>query len=201
MKPATKGLAALAVAGLSLSAVMWRYLSAPPQPVCRGEAFSLTDALIPTFDFVELRERGDEVTVLERAGLRCGAARDRSRCEAAFNALAEPEGWHVYRDHRNLRRFLVATRGDEVLAITNEQTSLRRALAPIDSPAKAAAMVAVSQGLGIDCESVSRGGDGWDVHHEADNGCSGASDVMLHVSLDGAITVISSKLRPATCMD
>jgi hypothetical protein len=191
-------------AGVTLSgAACWRTLRSGsfPERACEGERFSLTAAFVPGFDYAELRDTSSGTRALAASGTQCGRAKDREACEAALAAATSKEGWTNGSNGRMPgRHYVVATRGDEVLVVNGAALGLAAALAPIDSPVKAAAVASTARGIGVSCErSVRKAGAGFEVHLVTDS-CFGPADEVIAVAPDGKLTVISEEHGPQTCM-
>ena len=194
----------LLVGGVTLSgAACWRALRAGsfPERACAGERFSLTGAFVPGFDYAELRDTRSGPRALESSGTKCGQAKDREGCEAALAAASSKEGWSNGTNGRMpSRHYVVAVRGDEVVVVNAADEGLGAALAPIDSPVKAAAIASIARGIGVSCErSVRTTGAGFEVHLVTDS-CFGPADEVIGVARDGQLTVISQEHGPRTCM-
>ncbi len=189
--------AALAVVGI---VVLRKSGSSFDQRACTGTTFTLTGALLPTFDYAELRETDNEKP-LEMSGERCRGAKDKGDCERKVASRSSKEGWRNGSDGRRPgHHYLVATRGDDVFLIDNVMIKLPLALAPIDSPAKAAAIAFVERGIAPSCEgSVRAVEQGFEVHLKTDS-CRGPTDEILRVSTEGALEVVKSDVKPPTCV-
>ena len=194
-------------AGVALSgAACWqavrnaRFTESP----CVDGKFSITQAFLPQYDFVELRETNGEAafSVLQSAGTVCSKATDKAACEAKVAAATAKRGWSNG-SHGRMPGFeyFVATKGDEVLVIDGDTLELGKALAPIDSVAKAAGLVSMERDVGVSCEPSVRmaPGGGFEVHLVSTS-CFGPSDEVLHVEPDGTSTVVSSERGKQTCV-
>lgn len=167
---------------------------------CQG-AFSLPRALVPAFDYAELRDTEAPGKVLEAAGEKCARASDRQACEERLAAKTSKAGWsNGSNGRRPGHHYLVATRGNDVFLIDGEMIKLEVALAPVDSPVKAAAIAATQRSITPACEgSVRQVEGGFEVHLTTDS-CFGPADEVIKVSTDGSTTVISSDHKPPTCV-
>lgn len=171
---------------------------------CSAESFSLVDGLLPTFEFAELRETGGPkgpARTLGAAGEKCKSAKDKSSCEVHVTEASATSGFSNG-SHGRLSgyRFLVATRGDEVVVIDGRTKTVGAALAPIDTPAKAAAAAYGSRDIVPKCGgSVRRAGKAFEVHLTSDS-CFGPVDEIVSVANDGTVSVVTSERGSATCV-
>jgi hypothetical protein len=199
---------AVVVTGLVLTAgvgaACWRTVrnSVFTENACSGDTFKLTAVFLPAWDFAELRQSNGDATQrsLESSGTACARATAREACEAALAAATSKEGWSNGSHGRMPgHHYIVATRGDEVVVIDGA-ARLGTALAPIDSPAKAAVLAFVERGIGFSCErSVRTVEGGFEVHLVSDS-CLGPADEVIGVSTVGVTTVLSSDYGRATCV-
>lgn len=98
------------------------------------------------YDFVELREVVQPVTqviiegapppqpivtAIDRVGELCKTAKDRTACETAFNGTSSSAGWAAYSLFSTARRYIVATKGDQITIIGTLE-GLRDLVAPIE---------------------------------------------------------------------
>lgn len=168
-------------------------------PACEG-GFSLTKAMLPGFDYAELRDTSQPGQVLDATGEKCSRAADKGACEQKLAAASSTKGWSNGSNGRMPgHHYVVATRDDEVVVIDGS-AKLGAVLAPIDTPARAAAVAAIERGISPACKgSVRKVTDGFEVHLESDS-CFGPADEVIRVSTDGRTTVISADHKPATCV-
>jgi hypothetical protein len=202
-----KGIVAVGLvlsAGVAVSgAACWRTLrnGTFTESACTAGSFSLTAAFVPPYDYAELRESdgAGNFRLLESAGARCAKASTPEACEAAFKSASSKTGWSNASGGRMPgHRYVVATRGDEVKVIEGD---LGRALAPIDSAVKSAAVASIQRGIGVSCEKSVRKveGGGFEVHLETSS-CFGPRDEVIRVAPDGVTTVVSAEQGPQTCV-
>jgi hypothetical protein len=168
-------------------------------PACSG-AFRVTTAFVPLYDSAELRETNGEKP-LETAGKRCAKATDVAACEQKVAAKTSKHGWSNGSHGREPgHHYIVATRGDEVLLIDNELIRVERALAPIDTPGKAATVAFVQRALAPACtSSVRKVEDGFEVFLKTES-CLGAGEEIIRVNTNGTTSVIKSEFKPGTCV-
>lgn len=182
------------------------------EAACTGETFSLAEAMVPTFEYAELRESqggfagagagaGGRTSVLATAGEKCKSAKDKPACVTRFTE-AKAESGFANLSHGRMpgHRYLVVTRGDEVLVVDEHTKTVGAALAPIDSATKAAATASISRNLVPKCRSsVRRAGTSFEVHLTSDS-CFGPVDEIVRVTPDGSVEVVKSERKPATCV-
>ena len=179
-----------------------------PEKVCKGPAFSLSEAVVPRLDYAELRESSgfaktdekDAPQVLQRAGEPCKTARDKASCAARLASAHATRGFSNQTSGRLPGfRYLVVTRGDEVTVVSGAQ-ELAAVLGTVDDPYQAAAVASLQSGLVPSCEGSVRVEGGSFVVHLATDSCFGPVDEVLRVDHDGRVTVVSNETKPATCV-
>lgn len=199
----------IVVVGLVLmtgvGAACWRTLrnGVFTERACAGPSFSITGAFVPTYDYAELRDTSGDSTsrVLESSGTRCGKATVPEACESAVAAATAKTGWSNGSHGRMPgHNYLVVTRGDEVLVIDESTRKVGRALAPIDSPVKAAVVAFIERGIGVSCERSVRTVEGGFEVHLVTESCLGPADEVIGVAVDGNTTVLSSEHGQSTCV-
>jgi hypothetical protein len=85
--------------------------------------------------------------------------------------------------------------------VVDERTlTIGAALAPIDTPGKAAAVASINRNLGFDCERAVRTVEGGFEVHVFTGSCFGPRDEVIKVAASGATEVISSESSPGTCV-
>ena len=190
-------LAGVVVSGASC----WRTMrnASFTESACTAEGkFSLTGTFLPTYDFAELRQTGWEpkVQVLQASG-KCA---DES-CEAALKAASSNEGWSNGSNGRMPgHNYIVAMKGDKAFIVDGTSLTIGAALAPSDSPAKAAAVASIDRSLGFDCQKAAKKVEGgYEVHVSTDR-CFGPRDEVIKVTAEGRTEVISSDSSPGTCV-
>lgn len=185
-------LAGVVVSGASC----WRSLRFT-ESACNGGAFSLTGTFLPAYDFAELRQTDWEskITVLQSSGTCQGS------CKTALDAATSSQGWSNGSNGRMPgHHYIVAMKGDKAFIIDNSALTIGAALAPIDSPAKAAAVASISRNLGFDCQRAARKVEGgYEVHVSTDS-CFGPRDEVIKVAVNGETEVISADSSPGTCV-
>jgi hypothetical protein len=136
------------------------------------------------------------VTVLQSSG-KCGG----ERCEAALAAASSDTGWSNGSNGRMPgHNYIVAMKGDKAFVVDGRTLRIGAALAPIDSPAKAAAVASIDRSLGFDCEKTARKVEGgYEVHVSTDS-CFGPRDEVIKVATNGDTEVISADSSPGTCV-
>lgn len=189
------------VAGVVVSgASCWRTIRNTrfTESACTGGKFSLTSTFLPAYDFAELRQTGweEKFQVLQSSGTCSGES-----CEAALKAASSKEGWSNGSNGRMPgHNYIVAMKGDKAFIVDGTSLTIGAALAPIDSPAKAAAVASIDRNLGFDCEKAARQVEGgYEVHVSTDS-CFGPRDEVIKVTADGRTEVISSDSSPGTCV-
>lgn len=164
-----------------------------------GAGFTLTATFVPAYDFAELRETSGDSTfrVLESSGTRCVS----EACDAALSAASSQSGWSNGSNGRLPgHRYVVAMRGENAFVIDQDKLRLGAALAPIDTPQKAAAVASIDRNLGVRCEpSVRKVESGFEVHLSTSS-CFGPRDEVIGVAVNGETKVISSESGPSTCV-
>ncbi|MFT3713402.1 MAG: hypothetical protein QM817_37575 [Archangium sp.] len=195
------GVVGLAGAGLS-GAACWRLIGAgsfDQHPLCEGPHFSLTHALLPTFEYAELRDTSGEERVLESAGAKCASAKDVAACNEKLTDAKSTEGWNNGSHGRMPgHHYIVATRGDEVMVVT--QNNLAELLKPVDTATKAALIAAIQRGIFPSCEKSVRQKDGKYELHLVSTSCFGPTDEVVSVDSAGTLNVLESSSGPATCV-
>jgi hypothetical protein len=168
------------------------------ESACTDGKFSLTSTFVPAYDFAELRQTGGQPTfrVLQSSGTCAGES-----CEAALKAATSSEGWSNGSNGRLPgHNYIVAMKGDKAFIVDGSSLTMGAALAPIDSPAKAAAVASIERNLGFDCEKAARKVEGgYEVHVSTDS-CFGPRDEVIKVTTDGRTEVIRSDSSPGTCV-
>lgn len=172
---------------------------------CAGAAFSLAEAFTSGFDYAEVRRTEGtqpeaKYVVEASAGEKCKGAKSHDACVASVAEAASSEGFSNGSHGRMPgHRYVVATRGDEVVIVTSP-ASAGKALAPIDAPAKAAAVVAIATTTSPTCKaSVRRAGGGYEVYVKSTS-CFGPHEVLMRVESDGSSRVLRQEAKPATCV-
>lgn len=175
------------------------------EDACNGDSFSLPVAFTPAFDYAELRRTdgavpGAKSTIASSAGDKCKGAKEREACLARVTEARSDDGFSNGSYGRMPgHMYLVATRGDEVVVV-NTAASAGKALAPIDAPAKAAALAALVTALTPACKgSVRRASGGYEVHLKSTS-CRGPREVLLRVEADGTSRVLKEESKPGTCV-
>ncbi|AKJ01956.1 hypothetical protein ATI61_103675 [Archangium gephyra] len=169
-------------------------------PVCDGSFFALSGLSPPVpVDFVQLRQvrtnlDGDSSTevVLNSSGTACATASDKAACESALSTLSSRSG---FRSRCNEQvcyaRYLVTTRGDEVVAHTSLE-ALKGFLGPIDT-AQEAVLVASASYEDLSCRDMPRGavrpneGGGFTVIGHLKGFCLEVTQFVLDVSVSGEV--------------
>ena len=175
-----------------------------PERACSAETFSLVDAMRPAFAYAELRESTGEKSVprvVGASGEKCKGAKDMASCTTHLEEATTTAGF-ANGSHGRMPgfRYLVVTRDDEVIVIDGHARTVGAALAPIDTPEKAAAAAASARNITPSCGgSVRRIGGGFEVHLASDS-CFGPVDEVVRVGNDGAVNVVTSERKPATCV-
>jgi len=192
LRSAVVGLAAASLASCSRADA-----AAPEAKICDGAYLSVVNGLAKSFDFAELR--GTDEGVREAAGEKCKTAKKRDACLQAIEKATSAKGWNNG-SHGRLPGYLyaVATRGDDVLVITDD--NIASVLGPIDTPVKAGLVAGLKQGLMPKCEGAVRSLKGkFEVHLVSDS-CFGSVDAVLLVDSKGEIEVVSSKNGMPRCV-
>jgi len=175
------------------------------EDACGGAAFSLAEAFTAGFDYAEVRQTQGaqpdaKFDVESAAGEKCRGAKARDACLARVADARSGEGFSNGSHGRMPgHRYVVATRGDEVVVVTSP-ASAGKALAPIDAPAKAAAVVAIATTTSPACKaSVRRASGGYEVYVKSTS-CFGPHEVLMRVEADGSSRVLRQESKPATCV-
>ena len=171
---------------------------------CPGETFSLVAAFVPAYDYAELRMtqgQGEAFTVETTAGAKCRGAKDVKACEARLGDLRSTKGFSNGSHGRMPgHRYIVATRGDEVVVVDGTTKTVGQALAPIDSPAKAALVASVATGIAPACKSsVRRVGSAYEVFLNSDS-CFGPVKELMRVEPDGRTRSVERVTKPSSCV-
>lgn len=166
--------------------------------ICDDAYLSIVKGLARSFDYAEVRDTAAAREV-ESAGEKCKTAKQRDACLKAVESTTATTGWnngsHGRRPGAN---YAVVTRGDEVLVLTPD--NIAAALAPIDTPVKAALIATVQRGVGAKCEGAVRSVKGrYEVHLVSDS-CFGTVDDVVLIDAKGALEVVSSSHGPARCV-
>jgi hypothetical protein len=192
----------VALGGACKTPLTWGTFS---EDACGGAAFSLPEAFNAGFDYAEVRltqgpQPDAKYTVESSAGEKCKGAKARDACVARVAEAQSSEGFSNGSHGRMPgHRYVVATRGDEVVIVT-DPASAGKALAPIDRPAKAAAVVAIATTVSPACKaSVRRAGGGYEVYVNSTS-CFGPREILMRVEADGASRVLRQESKPATCV-
>ena len=119
----------------------------------------------------------------------------------ALQAATSKEGWNNRSHGRQPgHQYLVASRGDDVVVVGGLALTVGKALAPIDSVAKAAVVASLDRGIGVSCErSVRKVAGGFAVHLETSS-CFGPRDEVIGVAVSGETSVVSAEQGPSTCV-
>jgi hypothetical protein len=196
MKPSrfVVALGVVLLGGAALSgAACWRLMGAgsfDQHPMCEGPHFSLVHAMLPTFEYAELRDTTGEERTIASAGAKCSSAKDVGACTQKLADATSTEGWNNGSNGRMPgHHYIVATRGDEVVVVTDK--NLVDVLKPIDTATKAALVAAVQRNIFPDCQKSIRQREGKFELHLVSTSCFGPS---------GALNVIESTQGPATCV-
>ena len=164
---------------------------------CTDGALLITSAFVPRYDFAELRDTSNHSLVLQSAGKRCATATSVETCEAAVAAARSETGWHDGRGRWGGQRshlYIVATRGDAVHVF--DGSDIGAALAPIDSPLKAALVASIDRGIGLGCERAVRQVDtGYEVQLTSGD-CRDLREEVIRVAVNGYLMVISTEAGP-----
>ncbi len=195
--------AAVAVLGSSASCRTFAGWGSFNEAACPGEQFSLTDAFLGSFDYAELRqaEQSGQFRVMAKSGEPCKNAKNKPACEAQLAEAKAADGWSNG-SHGRMSGFmyLVATKDDQVTVVDQHATTSGQALSPIDTPAKAAAVAAVTYGITPDCKnSVRRVGSAYEVHLKSDS-CFGPSEEIVRVFAAGNMELVKEEHGSASCV-
>lgn len=166
--------------------------------ICDEAYLSIVKGLAKSFDYAEVRNTSSAREV-ESAGEKCKTAKQRDACLKAIESATATTGWNNG-SHGRLPgyNYAVVTRGDEVIALTPD--NLAAALAPIDTPVKAALIATAQRGVGAKCEGAVRAVKGrYEVHLVSDS-CFGSVDDVVLIDAKGALEVVSSSHGPARCV-
>lgn len=168
---------------------------------CNGPAFSYVEAMVPTWEYAELRDTSGQTEVLGQAGTRCATASDKAKCEQLVADARTEHGFsNGSHGRRAGHRYVVATRGDTVAIVDGRALGFGEALRPIDSPVKAAAVVAAASNLTPDCQrSVRKTEAGFEVHVATDS-CFGPRDEVYLVTPDGRLETLEAWHGERTCV-
>lgn len=175
-----------------------------PEDACGGATFSLAEAFTSGFDYAEVRRTQGQPdaghTVEASAGEKCKGAKAHDACVARVAEAESSEGFSNGSHGRMPgHRYVVATRGDDVVIVTSP-ASAGKALAPIDAPAKAAAVVAIATTTSPTCKaSVRRASAGYEVYVKSTS-CFDPHEVLMRVEADGSSRVLRQEAKPATCV-
>lgn len=177
-------------------------------PLCVGTTLSLAglNPVMPA-DYLELRQRTFSTAprVLAQEGSKCSGATDKMSCAAKFDALPTQPGFHQCVDH-DCAHSVAMTRGDDAQAFV-DAPQLTAFLKPVDTPQEAA-LLAFANEYNVSCSDptvggvrVSPTGSGYEVL--ADRMTKDCDPIeytgyTLHVSPDGVVTVLSSKVLRST---
>ncbi|MFO0598122.1 MAG: hypothetical protein U0228_22660 [Myxococcaceae bacterium] len=189
--------AAVAVSG----ATCWRMAAGSfDLAACDGEYFTTAEALVPPFDYVEIRDttRGEPATT---KGEKCAAASDKTKCAAAIDAATSTEGWSNGSNGRMPGyTYAVLNRGDEVIVVDQRTRTMASVLTPIDSPRKAALVASLTRNLNPSCKkSVRAATGGWEVHLATDS-CFGPREETVLVRTTGEVEIVSEWHGEQTCI-
>lgn len=205
MKRFVLAVGVVGLAGAALSgAACWRVMGSGSfdQRACSGAHFSLVQAMLPNFDYVELRDttgEGGEARVLERAGAKCSGATDPEACAKTIEEATSTGGWNNGSNGRMPgHHYIVASKGDVVTVVTDK--NLVEVLAPIDTPVKAALVSAIQRNIFPSCERSVRQRDGKYEIHLVSTSCFGPVDEVVSVDPAGQLNVIESHREPGTCV-
>lgn len=171
---------------------------------CSGETFSLVGAFVPTYDYAELRSThgsGVAPTVEGSAGVKCRGAKDVRACEARLAEVRSDKGFSNGSHGRMPgHRTIVATRGDEIVVVDQSTRTAGQALAPIDSPAKAALVASIATGIAPSCKhAVRRVGAAFEVHLKSDS-CFGPVEELFRVEASGEARSLKRVTKPSSCV-
>lgn len=174
------------------------------EPLCGPDA----KTLIPRFgdplvsglgmglDFVELRQVGSNTGVLETEGSACAGARDTRTCtERLREAAVTDGGWPTTANSTcdGQRLFLLATRGDEVFVV-DDQESLSAFLGTVDSLPKARlALLLRIKGVSpcSDARARKLPGGGYEVVTTSTPACNGrATRRVYRIGADASVTLV-----------
>ena len=97
-------------------------------------------------------------------------------------------------------RYIVASRGDDVFLVDQSSKTVGQALAPIDSPAKAALVASIATGIAASCKSsVRRAGGAHEVYLKTDS-CFGPVQELVRVEPDGKTRSLKRVTKPSSCV-
>jgi hypothetical protein len=188
-----------------------------PLNACEDKVVDLATLLAQSYDYVEEREvsgeRGypspvdagtgpaPEFKLKRSAGAKCRNATDAAACTQRLNEVRATQGYPL--DHRGRvlgYRYYVVSKGDRVSVIDGAGITFAQALAPIDTPQKAAVLAALAEGPFPACkESVRKTEDGFDVFVESTS-CLGPFEAVVHVSSRGDVTTVKRNAGKSTCV-
>lgn len=203
LKPFVVAVGVVGLAGAALSgAACWRMMGSASfdQRACSGAHFSLVEAMLPSFDYVELRDTtGENARVLESAGNKCSGATDPDACAKAIEAATSTTGWSNGSNGRMPgHHYVVASKGDQVTVVT--QQNLVEVLKPIDTPVKAALVSAIQRNIFPACERSVRLKEGKYEVHLVSTSCFGPVDEIVSIDSNGRLDIVESHQEPATCV-
>lgn len=176
---------------------------------CGASVFQLAAlTATPPFDYVELREQNGYAPktspdrVIDKLGTLCKTATNVAACESAFGAINHPVADQCSVPYPCTRDYLATTRGDEVSTFVAGRDDLGKVAAPIDTIDEAAFVVAwMRPALTCSDGSYRATADGFDIAYTytTDRCTSGKSelhDVLVHVTRDGVVTLVSDDATP-----
>jgi len=180
--------------------------------VCDRNVYKPLEGLTPTqsVDFMEIRKRFDNSALASR-GTACGAASNAPACTDALarsnpGVESSPPPGQTPDQEPRWRRYLVATRGDEVMTVSSLE-ALAGFLAPIDN-AKDAALLANQRDYAFDCTrpNARQTPDGWELIARTGSGCGEGNEIREHriaVTTSGAVadreSVVVERGDPGSC--